>query len=76
MNENYIIRLISPNDSIEKLLNRTTRLVSPTEAGSLYFERCSRIVADAEEADSLLLSLQAEPKGTLKVASLPDLGII
>lgn len=50
-----------------RLLNRTTRKVSLTEIGAAYYERCTRILADLDEADQLAASLQATPRGKLRL---------
>jgi DNA-binding transcriptional LysR family regulator len=50
-----------------RLLNRTTRKVSLTEIGKAYYERSKQIIADLEEADRLAESLNATPRGTLRV---------
>lgn len=52
-----------------RLLQRSTRRLRLTEAGTAYYERCARIVAEAEEADRLLTSLDASPRGLLRVAA-------
>lgn len=50
-----------------RLLNRTTRKVSLTEIGKAYYERARQIIAELEEADRLAESLNATPRGTLRV---------
>ena len=51
-----------------RLLNRTTRRVSPTEIGLAYYDRASRVISDATEADAMASSMQATPKGELRVS--------
>lgn len=50
-----------------RLLNRTTRKVSLTEIGRLYYERTVQILADLEDADRMAGTLQAAPRGTLRL---------
>lgn len=50
-----------------RLLNRTTRRLSLTEAGRDFREWCERIAADVAEAEHSVASLQAEPRGVLRV---------
>ena len=50
-----------------RLLNRTTRRLSLTEAGRDFREWCERIAADVAEAEQSVASLQAEPRGVLRV---------
>lgn len=52
-----------------RLLERTTRRLRPTDVGAAYYERCAAIAAQVEEANSELLSLQAEPIGLLRVSA-------
>jgi DNA-binding transcriptional LysR family regulator len=54
-----------------RLLHRTTRKLSLTEAGAAYYRHCARILADAEAAEQAAISLQREPRGTLRI-SAPD----
>lgn len=57
-----------------RLLNRTTRRVVPTEIGLAYYDRARRVLNDAGEADALVMSLQAEPSGPLRVSVATDFG--
>lgn len=50
-----------------KLLNRTTRQVKVTADGAAYYERVVRLLADLEDADTVLSSASAAPKGLLRV---------
>jgi len=59
-----------------QLLNRTTRSASPTENGRAYCERLVAILADLEEADLALTSLQAEPRGLLRVNAPMSFGTL
>jgi DNA-binding transcriptional LysR family regulator len=52
-----------------RLFQRTTRSLALTEVGEAYFERCSRILADIDEADTSVSSLQAAPRGRLRISA-------
>src|SRR5262245_27012121 len=59
-----------------RLLNRTTRNVSLTEAGHEYYDRCVQILSEMDDADEAVQSLQAKPRGTLRLnvsAAIPAL---
>ena len=58
-----------------RLLNRTTRRVSPTEIGLAYYDRASRVISDALEADAMASSMQATPKGELRVSAPLSFGL-
>jgi DNA-binding transcriptional LysR family regulator len=51
-----------------QLLIRTSRKLTLTQAGSAFYERCEAILNDLDEAESLASSLQAGPKGVLRVS--------
>ena len=51
-----------------RLLQRTTRKLGLTDAGRIYFGYCERIVAEIDEAERALGSLQATPRGLLRVS--------
>jgi DNA-binding transcriptional LysR family regulator len=59
-----------------QLLNRTTRSASPTENGRAYYERSIAILAELEEADLAVTSLQAEPRGLLRVNAPMSFGTL
>ncbi|MBW7851513.1 MAG: LysR family transcriptional regulator [Rhodospirillales bacterium] len=59
-----------------RLLNRTTRRLSLTDAGAVFHDRCLRLLADAEEAAAAVGSLQAEPRGLLRVNAPMSFGIL
>jgi DNA-binding transcriptional LysR family regulator len=59
-----------------RLFHRTTRSLALTEIGRAYFERCSRILADIEEANLSVSSLQAAPRGRLRVNAPMSFGIL
>jgi DNA-binding transcriptional LysR family regulator len=50
-----------------RLLNRSTRRISLTEIGKSYYERCLRIIADSDDADNIVQTLHATPRGTLRL---------
>lgn len=50
-----------------RLLNRNSRTLSLTEAGRVYFERCKTILDDLEATELELTSLNAAPRGTLRL---------
>jgi DNA-binding transcriptional LysR family regulator len=52
-----------------RLLHRTTRRMSLTEEGRTYLERCRQILVDVEEAEQVLSSQQAAPRGELRVTA-------
>jgi DNA-binding transcriptional LysR family regulator len=52
-----------------RLLQRTTRKLSLTDAGRVYYEYCARIVAEVESADRAVTTLQAVPRGVLRVTA-------
>jgi len=52
-----------------RLVERTTRSVALTEAGELYLERCQRVIEEAEQADLLIGSLHAKPRGRLRIGA-------
>jgi DNA-binding transcriptional LysR family regulator len=54
-----------------RLLNRTTRNVSLTEAGRAYYERCVQILSEIEDAEEAAQTLQAKPRGTLRLNVSP-----
>ncbi|NMP25988.1 LysR family transcriptional regulator [Rahnella sp. SAP-1] len=49
------------------LLNRTTRRQSLTEAGRVYYQHSKKLLEDAEQADSLIDAMHAEPSGLLRI---------
>ncbi|OUS30261.1 hypothetical protein A9Q99_07255 [Gammaproteobacteria bacterium 45_16_T64] len=52
-----------------RLLNRTTRALKPTETGKAYYHHCAKMVEEADEANSLVTNMQAEPSGMLRVSA-------
>lgn len=59
-----------------RLLQRTTRKLSLTDAGRAYYDYCARIVAEADEAERAVTSLQANPKGLLRVTAPINMGFL
>jgi DNA-binding transcriptional LysR family regulator len=59
-----------------RLLNRSTRRLHLTEAGGGYYARCKQILADIDEADAEASSLQATPRGTLRIAAPVTFGVM
>ena len=51
-----------------QLLTRTSRKLMLTQAGSAFYERCETILNDLDEAESQASSLQASPRGVLRVS--------
>jgi DNA-binding transcriptional LysR family regulator len=50
-----------------RLLNRNTRSVKPTEVGQAYYERCLDLLKRFEIADDYVQSMQAVPRGVLRL---------
>jgi len=59
-----------------RLLNRTTRKIQVTEAGSVFYERCRRIADEVDEARAAVSSLQASPRGVLRVSAPVSYGVL
>ena len=59
-----------------RLLQRTTRKLSLTEAGRSYYRDCARIVAELEDAELSVTSMQAEPRGLLRITAPLNFGFI
>lgn len=58
-----------------RLINRTTRKLALTDAGIAFHARAARIIAEAEEAEAAVSSLQAAPRGVLRVNAPVSFGI-
>jgi len=52
-----------------RLLQRTTRKLSLTDAGRTYYDYCARIAGEIEDAERAVSSLQATPRGVLRVTA-------
>jgi DNA-binding transcriptional LysR family regulator len=60
-----------------RLLNRNTRSVQPTEVGEAYYARCLDLLKRFELADDFVQSMQAIPRGVLRLnVSLPLVDLI
>ncbi len=58
------------------LLVRTMRSLRLTEEGSAYFEHASRALAAARDAEAVVLSAKADPRGVLRVTTAPSLAAL
>src|SRR5262249_47401209 len=52
-----------------RLLQRTTRKLSLTDAGRAYFDYGARIAGELEDAERAVASLQATPRGSLRITA-------
>ncbi|MDR4516622.1 MAG: LysR family transcriptional regulator [Nitrosomonas sp.] len=59
-----------------QLLNRSTRHLSLTEAGTVLAEHAVHILDEAEQAERVVNSMQAEPRGMLKVCASVAFGTL
>lgn len=57
-----------------RLLQRTTRKLALTDVGERYLRHCQAMLAEAEQADEVVASLTAEPRGRLRVSCPVELG--
>lgn len=57
-----------------RLLQRSTRRLSVTDAGRRFYDRCTEILADLEHAEAEARDAMLEPRGRLRVHSVPGLG--
>lgn len=58
-----------------RLLTRTTRRVSPTDLGLAYYDRALRVLKDAADADEMVTSMQASPRGSLRISVPVSFGV-
>jgi DNA-binding transcriptional LysR family regulator len=58
------------------LIARTTRRLAPTEVGRAYYERCARILDELAEAEAAVASLEAAPRGILRVNAPMSFGLL
>ena len=58
------------------LIARTTRRLAPTEVGQAYYERCARLLDDRVETEAAVASLQAAPRGLLRVNAPMSFGLL
>ncbi|MGD2160296.1 MAG: LysR family transcriptional regulator, partial [Gammaproteobacteria bacterium] len=59
-----------------RLLNRTTRRLSLTEAGQTFFTLIQRGLLEIEAAEAEVSSLQAKPRGRLRLNTPMSFGIL
>jgi DNA-binding transcriptional LysR family regulator len=59
-----------------KLLERTTRSLRVTEVGKELFERAVGILGAVEDTQRMAQSMNAEPRGTLRLTSPVEFGLI
>lgn len=52
-----------------RLFNRTTRQVSLTEAGALFRDRCQDVLWRVDDAEAVVSTLGADPRGTLRLSA-------
>lgn len=57
-----------------RLMQRSTRRLVITDAGRRFYDRCVSILADLEHAEAEARDALLEPRGTLRVHSVPGLG--
>ena len=58
-----------------RLLTRTTRRVSPTDLGLAYYDRSLTVLKDATDADEMVTSMQASPRGSLRISVPVSFGV-
>lgn len=58
-----------------RLLNRTTRKLSLTEGGQAFYERAVQVLADLEEAEAMVSSAAAAPRGTVRLTCSHAMGV-
>ncbi|HXF45428.1 MAG TPA: LysR family transcriptional regulator [Burkholderiaceae bacterium] len=58
-----------------RLLNRTTRKLSLTESGQAFYERAVQLLADLEEAEAMVSSAAATPRGTVRLTCSHAMGV-
>lgn len=52
-----------------RLLNRSRQGISLTDEGKAFYERCAEVAANISEAEAMVVSLTAHPRGELRVAA-------
>jgi len=57
------------------LLRRTSRTVTPTEAGTAFYERASRGMALLDEAREVVVELDAELRGPIRITTSVDMAV-
>ena len=58
------------------LLVRTTRSLRLTEEGRAYFEHAARALAAARDAEAVVLSAKAEPRGLLRITTASSIAAL
>ncbi len=58
-----------------RLLTRTTRRVNPTDLGLAYYDRSRTVLKDAADADEMVTSMQASPRGSLRISVPVSFGV-
>lgn len=61
-------------DLSTRLIQRTTRRLAVTESGQRYYQRCRKILEEIDYADAEAREAISEPRGVLRVHSIPGLG--
>ncbi|TDQ48058.1 LysR family transcriptional regulator [Permianibacter aggregans] len=51
-----------------RLLQRSTRRFTVTEVGQTFYQHCKAMLVEAEAAEEAVQSIQAEPRGTVKLS--------
>lgn len=59
-----------------RLLMRTTRKLSVTDTGRAYYERALKIIDEVNEAEQLVSSANASPRGTLRISAPVSFGTL
>lgn len=59
-----------------RLLIRTTRKLSVTDIGRSYYERVLKIIDEVNEAEQLVSSANASPRGTLRISAPVSFGTL
>ena len=52
-----------------RLVTRTRQGISLTEEGRAFYERCSELAANISDAEAMVVSMGAHPRGELRVAT-------
>jgi DNA-binding transcriptional LysR family regulator len=55
-----------------RLLQRTTRQIALTDAGRVFYEDVRGAISKVDDALNVARELGTEPRGTVRVSSLPD----
>lgn len=76
LSKQYVSKRISALEARlgARLLNRTTRRLHPTELGLAYYERAVRILQEVEDAEQMIASEIATPRGRLRLSAPMSFG--